>query len=94
MAELTELFVTDATSHLAALREGIEREDAGSVERSAHTLKGSSGNMGATVMSRISSELQDAGRSGDLTGARELLTRLQAEFGRVREALEAEKTIP
>lgn len=94
LAELTELFVTDATSHLAALREGIEREDAGSVERSAHTLKGSSGNMGATVMSRISSELQDAGRSGDLTGARELLTRLQAEFGRVREALEAEKTIP
>ncbi len=90
LAELAELFVNDSASLLAALHEGLERGDAGSVERSAHTLKGSSGNMGARVMSRISSELQVACRSGDLTRARDLLASLHTEFERVREALEAE----
>ena len=90
LAELAGMFFDDASSRLEELREAIEAGDAAGVKRVAHTLKGSSGNMGAARMSAICSELQDVGASGDLARARGLLERLEEEFGRVRPALEAE----
>jgi HPt (histidine-containing phosphotransfer) domain-containing protein len=90
LAELAEMFLDDASSGLATLREAIEAGDANSVERVAHTLKGSSGNMGAKGMAAICAELQDTGSSGDLSCAPELLEQLEDEFERVRPALEAE----
>ena len=80
----------DVPPKLQALREAIGGGDATSVESVAHALKGSSGNMGALRMSTISTDLQDAGRSGELERALVLVERLEAEFGRVRSALEAE----
>jgi PAS domain S-box-containing protein len=90
LRELIALFLDDIPPQLAALREAIAGDDAHSVERIAHTLKGSSGNMGAKRMVAICSELQDVGASGNLSNAPELLERLGGEFGRVRTALEAE----
>ncbi len=90
LSELAEMFFDDTSSALSALREAVTTSDAQSVERVAHTLKGSSGNMGAQKMSAICAELQDSGASGDLSRATELLTRLEEEFGRVRTALEGE----
>jgi len=46
--------------------------------------------MGARRMAAICPELQYVGASGDLSRVPELLERLEAEFGRVRPALEAE----
>ncbi len=46
--------------------------------------------MGAVKMATICAELEDAGRSGELERALVLVERLEAEFGRVRPALEAE----
>jgi CheY-like chemotaxis protein len=90
LSELTEMFFEDARSGISAIRDAVERGDAQTVERAAHTLKGSSGNMGAQRMSALCGELQDAGVSGYLTHAPELLQGLEVEFGRVRPALEAE----
>jgi two-component system sensor histidine kinase/response regulator len=88
LIELIELFLTDVPPQLVALKEALEAGDARSVGRVAHTLKGSSGNMGATRMTTICSELEAVGASGDLSRAPELLERLEEEFGRVRVALE------
>jgi two-component system sensor histidine kinase/response regulator len=90
LVELYELFLEDVPAQLEALREGIERCDAPSVERVAHTLKGSCGNIGATRMATICAELEEAGRSEDLACAPALAARLKAELGRVRGALEEE----
>ncbi|HEV2743728.1 MAG TPA: response regulator, partial [Rubrobacter sp.] len=90
LAELAGMFFDDATSRLGELREAVEAGDAAGVERVAHTLKGSSGNMGAARMSAICAELQDVGASGDLARAPNLLEGLEEEYGRVRQALEAE----
>ena len=90
LPELAEMFLDDASSRVAVLREAVEGGDARSVERIAHTLKGSSGNMGAKRMAAICEELQNAGASGDLARAPEQFGRLEEEFGRVRPALEAE----
>jgi CheY-like chemotaxis protein/HPt (histidine-containing phosphotransfer) domain-containing protein len=88
LAELYELFLEDVPAQLEALRKDIEGGDAPSVERVAHTLKGSCGNIGATRMAAICAELEEAGRSGDLPCALALAARLKAELGRVRVALE------
>ncbi len=71
------------------MREAIEGDDSQFVHRSAHTLKGSSGSIGAKTMAEICSELEAVGASGDLSRAPELLEQLEKEFGRVRMALEA-----
>jgi HPt (histidine-containing phosphotransfer) domain-containing protein len=88
LAELYELFLEDVPTQLEALRKDIEGGDAPSVERVAHTLKGSCGNIGATRMATICAELEEAGRSGDLACALALAARLKVELGRVRVALE------
>jgi signal transduction histidine kinase/CheY-like chemotaxis protein len=90
LSELIDLFLDEVPQQLGALREAVEKDDAPSVERIAHTLKGSSGNMGATRMAQICAELEDVGASGDLSRAPELLERLEEEFWRVRLALESE----
>ena len=92
LAELAGLFLEDAPARLGALREAIEGGDASSVERTAHALKGSCGNMGATGMVAICEKLEDEGRSGELGRAPMLVERLEAEYSRVRAALDRELT--
>jgi hypothetical protein len=48
------------------------------------------GNMGALRMAEICENLQEVGHSGDLSRASVLIEQLEAGFGRVRQALEAE----
>ncbi|HVD34575.1 MAG TPA: response regulator, partial [Rubrobacter sp.] len=90
VAELADMFLGDARPRLSALEEAVQNDDAPAIESLAHTLKGSSGNMGARGMSALCARLEDAGASGDLSQGFTLLERLKAEFGRVDRAFEAE----
>ena len=92
LAELAEMFFENASVRLADLCEALERADAGSIERTAHALKGNSANLGATGMAKICAKLQEAGASGNLVRAQELLGQLEKEVGRVRPALEDQVT--
>jgi len=89
LSELTEMFFSDASTTLAALKEAIEEGDGDSVKRLAHGLAGSSANMGAKEMADICQELQDVGAAGDLSHAPVLLGQLEAEYSRVHLALVA-----
>ena len=90
LCELIELFLSDVPTQLVALKEGVETGDAHSVERIAHTLKGSCGNIGAKRMEAICAELEEMGRSEDLAGAPGPISRLEEDFGRVRAVFEEE----
>ena len=90
LSELARLFVNDTGSNLAALKAAIEKGDADSVKRVVHTLKGSSGNMGATRMAAICSEFKDISALEDLAAAPALLERLEVEFERAHSALDTE----
>jgi len=72
------------------LREAAEAGDAHSVERIAHTLKGSCGNMGAVEMEDLCKQLEEIVRSEDLTGALARVSRLDGAFERVRAVFEEE----
>jgi PAS domain S-box-containing protein len=88
--ELMDLFLTDVPPQLVALREAAEASDAHAVERIAHTLMGSCGNMGAVRMGAICAELEEIGRTEDLAAAPVRISRLEEEFGRVRVVFEKE----
>lgn len=90
LSDLGEVFSGDTPPRLATLRAAVEGGDADTVERVAHTLAGSSANMGARRMAAICRELQVMGASKDLSKAPVILEQLQEEFGRVRRALAAE----
>jgi len=90
LEELVEMFLQDTPPRIEALGVAVEEGDAHSVERIAHSIKGSSGNMGGRRMSEVSERLQAIGASADLEQAPELLASLREEFDRMREALRAE----
>jgi two-component system, sensor histidine kinase and response regulator len=90
--ELIELFLKDVLLQLTALRKAVDSGDVDSLKSIAHTLKGSCACIGAVRMVGLCMLLEEVGsNSGDFTRAPGLLRRLEAEFGCVRSALEAEK---
>jgi HPt (histidine-containing phosphotransfer) domain-containing protein len=89
LSELTRMFVEEVPGRRVALHEAIENGDAQTVRRIAHTLKGSSGNMGARQMSRLCLDLEHAGEANDLPAADRLLEAIEEEFDHVRAQLTA-----
>jgi two-component system sensor histidine kinase/response regulator len=87
LEQLITLFLDDVPHQLVALRNAAEAGDARSVERTAHTLKGSCGNMGAVRMHTLCAELEYTGRSAELDTVPVRISRLEEEFGHVRAAL-------
>jgi HPt (histidine-containing phosphotransfer) domain-containing protein len=60
--------------------------------QTAHALKGSCGNVGATGMAAVAQQLQLLGKSNSVQGATDLIMSLEKEFTRVRTALDSYRT--
>ena len=86
--EMIDLYVTDTTTLIAALRVAVGQGDADGLRVAAHTLKGNSKSLGAMGMGSLSLELEKLGRSGTITTgqAGPLIDELEREFERVRRA--------
>jgi two-component system, sensor histidine kinase and response regulator len=85
VGQLATLFMDDATLRMDGLREAVAADDAGAVLRSAHTLSGSSANIGATDLAGLYATL--ATNSGDRDGRVHLVESIEVELARVRTAL-------
>ena len=84
VGQLASLFLADADTRVAALRQALARDDAAAVVRTAHTLSGASANVGATALARLCATLAAEGVAGDLMGGDTLLDAIEEELGRVR----------
>jgi two-component system, sensor histidine kinase and response regulator len=87
---LVHEFLNDGTQLLAAIREAIAEGDPQAVERTAHTLKGSSANLGAVRLARICGKIEALGRAAALGTAPRLVDEATTEFDNVRTALTLE----
>lgn len=87
---LVESFVHDSRQRLEALEDAIERQDAAEVRQTAHSFKGSSGNLGALALSNLCLEMEQMGRSGELAAAPDKLEEIRAAYERAREELEGQ----
>lgn len=88
LAELVAIFLEDAELRLEEIGGAVRSGDPGELKKTAHKLKGSSANMGASGLMAISKDIEDMGTSGVVAGADARYEDLVAEFGRVKNALE------
>lgn len=87
LTEVLALFLDDVPRRIAKLRASYAAGDAAELHKTAHSLKGSAGNIGAHALFAICRQLDDRGRAGDLAEAKRLIDALEAEFARVEVAI-------
>ncbi len=86
--ELIELFLSSSPPRIQEMALALQEEDPIKLYRSAHSLKGSSGQMGAVRMQQICGSLEALGNAGTLNGVASLIEELKAEMERVRQDLQ------
>ena len=84
---LLETFLQSARADIDTLREAFERGETGRLRDKAHSLKGSSRNIGADAIGETCQELETVAEAQGTEGAGELLERLAAEFSRVEQEI-------
>lgn len=83
LAEVLRLFLEEVPPRILRLRNALAAGNIQDLQRAAHSLKGSAGNIGARRLFEVCRQLDDIARSGDLTTAPRLLDALGLEFGKV-----------
>lgn len=83
LRELVGVFVEEAPGRLAELRRAAAALDAPTVERVAHSLKGSAGLLGAASLRAVSAELEERALAKRVDGAADLVARVEGELERV-----------
>ena len=83
LADVLQLFLEEFPKKLRTLQAAMEAGDAEQVARAAHSLKGSSGNIGASSMLDICGRIDDFARAGDLEKLTPLVGQLTDEYHRV-----------
>jgi two-component system sensor histidine kinase/response regulator len=87
---LVSEYLNDGEQLLATMREALAEGDPHTLERTAHTLKGSSANLGAVGVAEICGRLEALGRAGALGTAPRLVDDADTAFAHVRAALAVE----
>lgn len=85
--QLIDLYLADVPVRLDTLRQALAHGDGARLAQTAHTLKGSSANMGASRVARVCLELERCGKANDMLSAAEWLAHLEQEIERVRQVL-------
>jgi two-component system, sensor histidine kinase and response regulator len=90
LTRVINLYISESPKLIQKLGQAARASNAADMVRAAHSLKSSSANVGAKVLSRHCEELEACGRRGDTEEARRILARIEAEHGRVLGALNEE----
>ena len=90
LEQVISLYLDNSLELLAKIRKSVAASDAGALRASAHALKSSSGNVGATRLSELCKQLELSGKEEDMERAGHLLQEFEAEYERARQALEHE----
>ena len=80
LLDLIQLFLDDGPAKIKAVTEGLAEQDFDKMERAAHALKGSSGNLGAVLLQHACEEMQLATRKHDLDDSSRLTPLMREHF--------------
>jgi len=87
LLDLIQMFLDDGPEKVRAVHEGVLAGDFDKMERAAHSLKGSSGNLGAHLLQDTCEKIQVATRQRQLDESRQLASELDAKFAEAESAL-------
>ncbi|MGE5314490.1 MAG: PAS domain S-box protein [Acidobacteriota bacterium] len=85
---LVTMYLNDSVKRIASIYSSLTAGDLQKLTIAAHTLKGSSGNMGVRLLVPTCSEIESRGKQQTLEGVLELYTKLEHDFSTVKAALE------
>ena len=66
LIEILNVFLAEVPRRIDRLKAAWRDGDAAAVQRAAHSLKGSSGNIGADALAEVSREIDERTKAGDL----------------------------
>ncbi|MGB8648521.1 MAG: response regulator [Anaerolineae bacterium] len=87
-AELINAFVQESATLLPALEQAVQQNDLPQVRQIAHSLKGSSGFMGAQAVHQLCAEIELCARNGDPAGIPDRLDQLKPALALTWEILQ------
>ncbi len=87
-ALLVTTFIDDSILRVSDLSSAVSNGDADLLRETAHSFKGSSGNICAPALEGLCKELESMGKENQLENASVYLAKVQQEFNCVKSALE------
>jgi signal transduction histidine kinase/DNA-binding response OmpR family regulator len=87
--DLIETFLSDSEEQIRRLEGALREQDAEEVRGRAHTIKGSSANVGAKVMQELAYQMERIGAGKELAQAPDVYSELKGAFEQAREFLQA-----
>lgn len=88
LREIAALFVQDTLRRLEELDRNLASGDVPGFARAAHSIKGSSGNIGASALSEAARRLEAQARASGLAGVAALLQELKDQYARLAPELD------
>lgn len=89
LREIIGIFLEDTPQRIAELETSLAEGDANRFTRAAHSIKGSSANLGATELRAAAERLEHHSRQDGLGGVDSMIAEIKAAYDRARQALEA-----
>jgi PAS domain S-box-containing protein len=90
LTRVIKLYVAESPALIESLKEAARSGDGPRMASSAHSLKSSSANVGAVVLSRYCAEAEASARRADAEEARRCIARIETEHRSVQTALASE----
>lgn len=87
LREIVTIYLEDTPQRIAELEQSLAAGDTPKFTRAAHSIKGSSSNLGAMIVRGVAEKLEHQSAKEGLGNVGELLTTLKAEFARARAEL-------
>ena len=84
---LIETYINDGEIRIATLRDVLAVQDADAASRCAHSLKGSSSNVGAAHLASLCLDVETRAHDGQLAGLELCVDKIEQEFIVVKQAL-------
>jgi HPt (histidine-containing phosphotransfer) domain-containing protein len=91
LTEMIDCYLEDAPKLLDAIAKAVERGEAKQLRQVAHTLKSSSATLGATTLANLCHNIEAMSRMGNTEYGVDKLLQLEAEYERVKAALQLER---
>lgn len=87
LREIATIFLEDTPLRLTELEQGAAAGDLSKFTRAAHSIKGSSSNLGAAALRNVAEKLETHARAHGIAGTTELVAEIRREFDRAKSEL-------
>ncbi len=90
LTTIIEQYFEDAPQNIAKIHTAIAQGDCQTLRHASHSLRSSSANLGAVVLSQYCQDIEDIARQGSTQISSQQLMQIEAEYEKVKKALQSE----